>query len=119
MVVLHQEGRLTPAQAAFMAKTRPDEELYDLEKDPHEMNNVASDPRYRQHLERMRSILEKWIVETNDHGMFREDPEIAENVRRNFWKTIYEPGMKKRGLDPNVTSQEYLAYWQERMLSRK
>ena len=119
MEVLHEQGKLTPAQEKFMAKTRPVEELYDLEKDPHEINNLASDPGYRRQLERMRAILEKWIVETNDHGRNREDPEIAENVRKNFRKTIYEPAMKKRGLDPNITPQEYLKYWENRMLSDK
>ncbi len=119
MEVLHYEGKLTPAQARFMAKTRPAEELYDLEKDPNEINNLASDPDYHQQLEQMRAILEKWIVKTNDHGRNREDPEVAENVRKDFRKRIYEPRMKKRGLDPNIRPQEYLKYWEERMLSEK
>ena len=40
--LLHAEGRLTPVQAAFLARTRPSEELYDLEADPGEAKNLAS-----------------------------------------------------------------------------
>ena len=37
---LHAEGKLTPEAAKFMAKTKPVMELYDLEKDPHELKNL-------------------------------------------------------------------------------
>ena len=34
---LHAEQELTPEQARIMAETRPREELYDLQSDPHEL----------------------------------------------------------------------------------
>lgn len=119
MEVLHEQGKLTPAQDRFMAKTRPVEELYDLEKDPHEINNLASDPGCRRQLEQMRELLDEWIARTNDHGRIQEDPGIAENVRKDFRRRIYEPRMKERGLDPDLTPQEYLKYWEDRMLSKE
>ena len=57
----------------------------------------------------MSTILTKWIVETDDHGRNREDPEVVENVRKDFRRRLHEPRMKKRGLDPNITPKEYLS----------
>src|SRR5262249_11469847 len=39
---LHVQGKLTPAQAFLTAPTMPAEELYDLDNDPHEINNLAT-----------------------------------------------------------------------------
>ena len=41
---------------------RPAEELFDLEKDPEEVNNLADDPKHQQLLLQMRSKLERWQV---------------------------------------------------------
>src|SRR5437868_7046938 len=65
---LHAAGKLTPAQAALCAPTMPEEELYDLETDPHEIRNLAASPQHRAVLDRLRGVLEKWIEESNDHG---------------------------------------------------
>lgn len=45
---------------------RPEEELYDLENDPHERENLADDSRYRRILERMQDALEGWEASTKD-----------------------------------------------------
>src|SRR5262249_4065727 len=42
MKQLHAEGKLTAEQELFMADRKPDEELYDLQTDPHEVHNLAS-----------------------------------------------------------------------------
>ena len=39
---LHKEGKLDPIQEALMASRLPDEELYDLETDPYEIENLAA-----------------------------------------------------------------------------
>ena len=41
---LHVAGELDGPAAAFMASTRPAEELYDTDADPWEIENVAADP---------------------------------------------------------------------------
>jgi hypothetical protein len=73
---LHSEGKLTPVQALFMAPRKPVEELYDIQKDPYEINNLADSQQHQKTLKKMRKILEKWIKDTGDKGQFPE-PESA------------------------------------------
>jgi len=75
---LHAEGKLSGPAAELMGPL-PYEQLYDTESDPHEIYNlVDSDrPQHRQALERMRTALDTWIVETGDRGEFPEDPAIS------------------------------------------
>lgn len=91
---LHAEGKLTPAQAYLLAPTRPVEELYDLEADPYEIHNLATDPAHWERLAHMRSLVETWIVETNDQGRIPESAEI-----HKFWDDrsirVYDEKIKK------------------------
>ena len=45
---------------------RPQWELYNLEKDPHELKNLAQDQNYEPVLKKLKSFLKKWQVKTND-----------------------------------------------------
>ena len=67
---LHAEGKLTPAQETLCQPTMPDEELYDMDSDPWQLKNLAKSdkPEVKATLMRMRGVLEKWIVDTDDHG---------------------------------------------------
>jgi len=66
MNVLNIEGKLTPAQAAFMASKKPPIELFDLKKDPHEINNLADDPAYAEIKKTLLAELTKWRKEVID-----------------------------------------------------
>lgn len=69
---LNSQGKLTPAQALFVAPTKPAEELYDIQKDPYELNNLAESVKYQKQLIAMRKILENWIITTGDKGRYPE-----------------------------------------------
>lgn len=69
---LYEEAKLSPEQAHFTAPRRPEEELYNLEADPHELHNLATLPEHQATLREMRAILNGWIRETGDQG---ETPE--------------------------------------------
>ncbi|MGZ4963537.1 MAG: hypothetical protein ACXWC8_13370, partial [Limisphaerales bacterium] len=58
-----------------------DEELYDLQSDPHEIKNLAnsSDPQDQTTLKRLRDVLQHWIKETNDQGQTPESPKDNSN----------------------------------------
>jgi N-sulfoglucosamine sulfohydrolase len=45
---------------------RPEFELYDLESDPHEVVNLASDPAHAETLARMQSQIREWQRQTKD-----------------------------------------------------
>jgi arylsulfatase A-like enzyme len=69
---LHAAGKLTVAQAPFMAGKRPEEELYDLEADPYEISNLAGSTDQQQTLEHLRGLLDAWIQQTKDQGAIPE-----------------------------------------------
>ncbi len=75
---LHAAGQLSGPPLALMAARAPDEELYDLEQDPHEINNLASSRlgAHAEALTRLRAALDEWLVETDDHGRFPEPPAL-------------------------------------------
>lgn len=58
--VLNLQGKLTPEQAAFFAPNKPEIELFDLVKDPHEVRNVAEDPDYADVRKELLMALEEW-----------------------------------------------------------
>ncbi|MCA9031442.1 MAG: sulfatase [Planctomycetaceae bacterium] len=60
MNVLNLQGKLTPEQAAFFAPTKPPVELFDLRSDPHEVHNVADDPKYADIRDGLLAELENW-----------------------------------------------------------
>jgi len=64
----NEAGTLNEVQARIFAPTRPKEELYDLQTDPHEIQNLAGDPKHRKQLKKMRSRLNNWIKATGDQG---------------------------------------------------
>jgi hypothetical protein len=76
---LNAEDKLKGPQKLFFQKTKPPEELYDIEADPYEINNLANSPQYKHVLERMRAVLEKWMEDTNDLGRIPED-ELIERM---------------------------------------
>ena len=69
---LKAQGKLTPAQALFCAPGKPAEELYDIQKDPDELVNLALLPRYAKTMVNMRGLLNNWIARTGDKGQYGE-----------------------------------------------
>jgi len=76
---LDAQGKLTPVQRVLTAPTMPPEELFDLDRDPYEIENLANSTKPEHHaaLKRLRVTLEHWIVESNDQGRTPEPPEVA------------------------------------------
>ena len=85
---LFSEGKLNTAQAKFMASHRPTEELYDMKTDPWELNNLAGLPEYAKTLAHLRSVLDKWIVDTDDRGRFPEDPVVLKETLKEHEQTV-------------------------------
>ncbi|NNM29903.1 MAG: sulfatase [Akkermansiaceae bacterium] len=75
---LHAAGQLK-GPAADLMKPFPDEMLFDLEADPHEIHNLAARPAadHRVALERLRAALDTWMVETGDRGAIPEPRDVV------------------------------------------
>jgi N-sulfoglucosamine sulfohydrolase len=54
---------------------RPREELYDLEKDPNELKNVATDQAYGKVLVDLRTRLKEWQTATKDRWLIKNEHE--------------------------------------------
>lgn len=84
-------GKLVFPQTTFFAPTKPVEELYDTQTDPHEVHNLSALPEHKATLERLRAAHESWRRETNDLGLVPE-AELNERVRPGGkWSTTAAP----------------------------
>ncbi len=79
-------GDLVGPQEPLWEPTKPVEELYDTQTDPHELRNLAESEAHRSILARMRSRLRHWMLETHDTGLLPE----AEMHIRAAGSTPYE-----------------------------
>ncbi|MCB0668002.1 MAG: sulfatase [Saprospiraceae bacterium] len=66
------EGKLNPNQWQFYSKFKPLEELYDLEKDPHEIKNLAANPEYFDVLDELRNALTIFQDQHSDLNLIPE-----------------------------------------------
>ncbi|MDO6604539.1 sulfatase family protein [Arenibacter palladensis] len=95
MNVLYMEGKLNEDQAKFFAPNKPEFELYDIEKDPFELNNLASDLHYGDIKDRLLTELYNWRKSIKDKGVsqdFREGGLSSKYPTRTLeeWKERYE-----------------------------
>lgn len=67
----YHTGKLNNVQSQFF-KPRPPELLFNLADDPHEVNNLASDPAHGDRLTELRSKLNAHLKQTNDLGFLTE-----------------------------------------------
>lgn len=69
---LYAEGKLNELQARPFVTPRPVEELYDLENDPFETVNLASDSAHAGRVAGLRTVLYQWMEDTRDPGLIPE-----------------------------------------------
>lgn len=62
----HAAGRTTEKHWQVFANPCPQEELYHVGDDPHQLTNLASKPEYAAQLETARKALARWTEETGD-----------------------------------------------------
>ncbi|MFY0652462.1 MAG: sulfatase [Cyclobacteriaceae bacterium] len=112
--VLHAKGELEAPFNQFMAKNRPEIELYDLDQDPQEFNNLADDIEFAEIKNKLFGNLsgnmpewEKNMVPENEAGLKK-----GKEGSYNFYVSI----MEKRGLDPNISDEDYLKWWEKELL---
>ena len=68
---LFDAGKLNVAQSVFWKPKAP-EELYDLSKDPYQVNNLADQEEHQGALERLRNANREWMLRVGDLGLLPE-----------------------------------------------
>lgn len=80
--VMSLKGELEPEQAHFMAASKPEFELFDLENDPYEMKNLADDPKFSKVRDELLEVLNTWREGINDQG-------VTDEFRNGGWPADY------------------------------
>ena len=74
---LHAQDALSGAAALWLRSSKPAEELYDTQADPHQVVNLAPDVSHRKTLERMRRAVTAWMEAVGDQGLVNEPEMVA------------------------------------------
>jgi len=88
---LVKDGSLIGPQRPLWEPTKPIEELYDTQTDPHEIHNLADSAAHQNTLSRLRSELRAWMLEMRDTGLLPE----AEMHIRAAGSTVYDMAQDK------------------------
>lgn len=83
--------KLAGPQRIFFEPEKPVEELYDTAADPHEINNLAADPKHAATLARLRTAHEKWRADTADLGLIAETDLNELRRPRGEWSITADP----------------------------
>lgn len=110
--VLQEKDQLTPFQLRWLNPTRPEFELYDLQKDPLGIHDQAV--QQAALTQSLNQVLEGWIQSSGDRGALpavaTEPPleEIQKDKRADYQRT-----WKKRLDQSEPTDQERLTWWEK------
>lgn len=76
ILALRDQGKLDPFQAAWFT-TKPVEELYDIDRDPGQLHNLATDPSHQDKLRELRGAFQQWTKQVGDLGGLSEKEMIS------------------------------------------
>lgn len=79
IIEMRDKGQLNATQMRWFGK-KPVEELYDTEKDPYQLNNLATNPAYKSKLKELKTAYDNWLNEVGDAHTL---PELQ--LRNKMW----------------------------------
>ena len=111
---LFDAGQLNAAQSAFW-KTKPAEELYDLQNDPDEINNLAASPAHTAIRERLRQAQRGLALKIRDVGFLPEGEihsraqdssayEIGHDDAKYPFQRVFDTAELASSLKPDATA---------------
>ena len=86
LIQMDSQGELDGDASYIFMKTKEVEELYDLQEDPYEVKNVATNPEYADKLVELRNALSAWQIEIDDKGFLPEN-----EIVKSFWPDMKQP----------------------------
>lgn len=112
MEVLKKQGELTPEQLLFLSLSRPAEELYDLEADPYELNNLADNPEFIEVKNKLEGKLDKWL-QTYDKATYPEN-----QIEIDYWiekmDSMDVKWKKQNKLPIDASNEDFLKFWEKK-----
>ena len=90
IIELKDHDSLNEVQKLWFKLPRPVEEFYDVEKDPHEINNLIDNPAYRLEIERLKKAYNDWDDKYNQLWKLSEN-----DSREIFWPKGIQPKVEK------------------------
>lgn len=99
-LIMNMEDQSTePSFFNLAFSKRPEEELYDINKDPYQLTNLAGDRSYSQILEQYRTALDAWMSTSED--LRASDPQTI------YWDTVrYTPDYQHQDVDLQAELRE-------------
>lgn len=102
-LIMAMEGKVSPGTPDYFSLAfgkRREEELYDIEKDPYQLNNLAEDPSFSGIKKEMRQQLLAWMKTTGDPRF--------ENPRSTYWDELrYTPDYQMQDMDWQKEIRDY------------
>ncbi|MDA8745191.1 sulfatase [Rubripirellula amarantea] len=96
-------GRLSGGMENWFQVPKPIEELYDTNKDPYELNNLADRAEYADRMSRMRAAMEAWQEEIADTGIIPEAVMMEEMKPDGVTPTTENPEMERSDNRVSIT----------------
>lgn len=69
LLAAEENNLLNDDQKYWFRKTKAEEELYDVENDPYELNNLLGNPEHEKALNRLRKAHLEWVNSIDDKGV--------------------------------------------------
>lgn len=101
--IYEEKGLLTPEQKALV-RPMAEEELYDLEQDPFETRNLATEGGYAEQLNEMQKKLEDWQTSVKDYGMEADSDALQEAFIQYGIKSKHTYQAKIEAMKAKVTA---------------
>ena len=106
---MYENDSLKKQQSSFFMPFGP-EELYDLENDPYEMNNLVKNKRYNKVLSNMRNELNDYLVKKADLGFFPETVILEEGMTNPAtWGSYNKKRIRKFAEIAQLQTEKYSA----------
>ncbi|MCB0522513.1 MAG: sulfatase-like hydrolase/transferase [Lewinellaceae bacterium] len=98
---LRDENKLTNIQAQWFRPTKPEEELFDTQADPHEIHDLANDPAYADKLKELRQACLQWVEDIDDQNL-KPERELIQQI----WPNMQQPATQSPvvNLNKNMAS---------------
>ncbi|GAF05025.1 sulfatase family protein [Saccharicrinis fermentans] len=112
--IMDKNGELKAPYNQFMAKSRPEFELYDLSNDPNELNNISNNPNYQNILKKLRKKLQNTLISIENNTV-QESPQATIKAKQGSHLFLLK-GLKKKGLPEDASDEEILQHWEKCLL---